>query len=231
MNNNSIQDYSELSEDYDELRYTSAQQKYLDSLRAKTVLKCLNPNKNMTILDVGTGTGSGIVFFSGLVKKMVGLDATPSMLEKAREKIKKFENDNVELVHGDASNMPFMDETFDNVISLNFIHLFVPHGIEQQKEFILEMERVCKSGGRVIVEFDNALFLALGNHYKDLPKMSEKMKVEKIVGTYMPKTGFLYDKGFFATQYFANLSKLPIFKRFAYKWIVEFRKKNKISGK
>lgn len=224
MNKNGIEDYSEIAKEYDEQRYITDAQLHLDSLRYNSVVECLRPNSEMTIIDVGTGTGSGIVFFANSVKKLVGLDGTQAMLDKAQEKIIKSGISNVELVHANALEIPYEDETFDNVISLNFIHLFVSFGIEKQKEFISEMGRVCKTGGKVIVEFDNALYLELGNNYCDLVAMSSRLKMDNIIGTYLPKTGVLYNKNKYISSVYSKLARLPFLKRFAYKWIVQFRK-------
>lgn len=224
MNNNGIEDYTEIAKEYDELRYVTDTQLFLDSLRNKSVNECLKPNTDMTIIDVGTGTGSGIIFFAKSVKKMVGLDGTEAMLDRAKEKIQKSGICNVDLVHANALEIPFEDETFDNVISLNFIHLFVPLGIDKQKEFISEMERVCKKGGKVIIEFDNALYLGLGNNYSDLTVMSDRMKIDNIVGTYLPKTGALHKINIQLTRLYAKLANIPFLRRFAYKWIVQYRK-------
>lgn len=224
MKTEGIEDYTQLASDYDELRYNSLQQLFLDTLRFQAVHKCLEPSNSMTIIDVGTGTGSGIIYFARLVKKMVGLDGTEAMLDRAREKIISSEIANVELVYANALKIPFADETFDNVISLNFIHLFVPFGIDKQKEFISEMERVCKIGGKVIVEFDNAIFLELGNKYSDFAKMSSRMTLQNVVGLYLPKTESLYNKSIAMAKCYSKIANAPFIKRLAYKWVVQFRK-------
>lgn len=225
MKTDGIEDYTHLASDYDEKRYVNDGQKYLDSLRYRAMNTLLEPNKEMTIIDVGTGTGSGIVFFANSVKKMVGLDGTEAMLVKARNKMEERGISNVELVHANALSIPFENETFDNVISLNFIHLFAAYSTDKQKEFISEMERVCKKGGNVIVEFDNALYLKeLGNSYNDLFQMSPKMKVEKIIGTYLPKTHTLFQYSVKVADAYSAVARLPVTKRFAYRWIVKYKK-------
>ena len=53
-----------------------------------------------------------------------------------------------------AQRLPFVDNCFDTVVSLNFLHLF---SLDAQGQMVREMKRVLKPGGRLILEFDNAL--------------------------------------------------------------------------
>ena len=55
---------------------------------------------------------------------------------------------------GLAQAIPFPDELFDVVISLNFLHLFPP---PSQRVFVEEMVRVLRPEGLLLLEFDNAL--------------------------------------------------------------------------
>lgn len=147
------------------------------------------------------------------------------MLERAKTKAKDLQLTNVEFVHADALKIPYDANTFDSVISLNFIHLFVPEGLDRQRAFVSEMERVCKPGGRVIIEFDNADYLDLGNRYSDLPAMSRTMHCESIVGTYFPKTAAVYKLSSTLAQAYTRAARKGPLSRFAYKWVVSFVKR------
>jgi ubiquinone/menaquinone biosynthesis C-methylase UbiE len=223
MEPKAIQDYTALAATYDELRYVTPQQIFLDTLRHEAVRTCLVPNRNMTVLDVGTGTGSGVVFFAQSVRQMVGLDGTRAMLARARAKLQARGITNVELVHANALHIPYADSTFDNVISLNFIHLFAPL-VDRQQAFVAEMERVCRPGGKVIVEFDNAMYLELGNKYADLPRMSESMRLDRILGTYLPRTAALHSTSAYAAGLYGRAAASAFLTRYAYKWVVQFTK-------
>ena len=125
MNIDKIQQYTKLAKNYDKKRYIKEDDSFIDFLRKERFKKLLNPDKNMILLDVGTGTGSGLLFFSNAVKTMTGLDGTKAMLRKAKSKIRKNKIDNAFIVQANALQMPFKDEQFAAVISLNFIHLFL----------------------------------------------------------------------------------------------------------
>ncbi|GFO66550.1 hypothetical protein GMLC_01290 [Geomonas limicola] len=225
MGKDGVQDYTLLASDYDALRYTEEGQLYLDHLRHQAMRELLCPTREMEIIDVGTGTGSGIMFFARSVKSMVGLDATAAMLDKARAKMETLGIDNVRLIQGNAFELPFDDESFDHVISLNFIHLFAAFSLDRQIALVAEMERVCKKGGRVVIEFDNKRFLKeLGNSFDELPRMSSTMRLEKVVGTYLPKTKTLFRVSRGLAGLYSSLARVPVLERFAYKWIAQYRK-------
>jgi ubiquinone/menaquinone biosynthesis C-methylase UbiE len=62
-----------------------------------------------------------------------------------------------------AQHLPFADHSFHTVVSLNFLHLF---SVETQRQMVQEMKRVVKPGGRLILEFDNALHGGLVGPFK-----------------------------------------------------------------
>lgn len=220
-----VHDYTKLADDYDTTRYLGDFEETLDTLRCETFSKLLQPDSSMKIIDVGTGTGSGIMFFADKVKSIVGLDGTEAMLDKASEKMKLKGITNVILVHADALNIPYDNDEFDHVVSLNFIHLFASVDISKQKEFVKEMERVCKKTGSVLIEFDNKMYLSeLGNSFSDLFRMSDTMKLDCILGTYMPKMRLFYRISSGLARVYAKLGWLPFFKRFAYRWVVKYTK-------
>jgi ubiquinone/menaquinone biosynthesis C-methylase UbiE len=106
--------------------------------------------KALKCLDVGCGTGRGVSFLTQQGYDIVGLDYTMNMLKVCQGKLDCAES--AKLVQGDAGILPFPDNCFDCIISLNFLHLF---SSENQKKFIDEMARVLKPGGTLICEFDN----------------------------------------------------------------------------
>lgn len=101
------------------------------------------------VLDVCCGTGmltAELAKSAGRYGKVVGLDFCHEMLVKARE---KFENSsfpsNIELIEGNAMQLPFADNTFDCAI-IGFGLRNVP----DIENVLGEMRRVVRSGGRVV---------------------------------------------------------------------------------
>lgn len=118
-------------------------------------------------LDLATGTGDVAIEMvkNPAVKKVVGLDMSEGMISKGVEKlgIKGLTN-RIELIHGDAQNIPFDQASFD-VVTMSFGIRNVPDASQCLKDAF----RVLKPGGRMIVmEFalpKNKLFRALHLFY------------------------------------------------------------------
>ena len=98
------------------------------------------------ILDVACGPGVVTAALAGRAAGLTAFDATPAMLEKARQRCADAGLDNVRFQEGDAQNMPFEDACFDGVVTRLAIH----HFSEPQK-VMNEIFRVLKPGGRAII--------------------------------------------------------------------------------
>jgi len=102
-----------------------------------------------SVLDLGSGAGNDCFVARAIVGetgKVVGIDFTDAMLEKARKNKAKLGFQNVEFVKGDIEDMPLADNQFDVVIS-NCVLNLVP---DKRKAFA-EIKRVLKPGGHFCV--------------------------------------------------------------------------------
>lgn len=101
--------------------------------------------KGDTVIDLGSGAGNDCFvarFETGETGKVIGIDFTPAMLEKARKNAEKLGFKNVEFLEGDIENMPVSDEIADVVVS-NCVLNLVP-----DKDAVLkDIYRVLKPGG------------------------------------------------------------------------------------
>jgi DNA gyrase subunit B len=95
--------------------------------------------KDAVLLDVCTGTGQVGGHFRGRVGRIVGVDLTEGMLEKARTRLD-------EVVVGRAEALPFPDETFDIAIIRQALHF-----VDTPVAALREMYRVLKKGGQAII--------------------------------------------------------------------------------
>ncbi len=95
------------------------------------------------ILDVGCGTGRWLRRYLSLGLDATGVDATPQMLRVARTR-----GTISPLAAGEANHLPFRDEEFDVVSDVTVIQ-HIPTA--QQPQALLEMTRVLKPGGRLIL--------------------------------------------------------------------------------
>lgn len=103
------------------------------------------------ILDVATGTGDlAILLQKNTGTKVIGYDLSQKMLDVGIEKIKKKGlSDKIQMIKGDAENMPFDNESFDSITCAFGIRNF-----ENLTDGLQEMKRVLKTGSSMyILEF------------------------------------------------------------------------------
>jgi len=108
-----------------------------------------NIKLGQTVLDLGSGAGNDCFVIRSIVGengKVVGLDFSEPMIEKARKNAEKLKFENIEFVLGDIENLPFKNNQFD-MVSSNCVLNLVP---DKTKAFN-EIHRVLNSNGHFCV--------------------------------------------------------------------------------
>ncbi|MDL2307757.1 methyltransferase domain-containing protein [Desulfovibrio sp. OttesenSCG-928-C06] len=78
---------------------------------------CTEPRKPCRVLDIGCGTGVQLEYLDMAGFECAGVDESPEMLERAKERCK-----NANLVQAPADKLPFADNSFDTAILSLILH-------------------------------------------------------------------------------------------------------------
>ncbi len=101
--------------------------------------------KGDTVIDLGSGAGNDCFIArheTGENGKVIGIDFTETMIDKARTNAEKMNYNNVEFRYGDIEEMPVSDNVADVIVS-NCVLNLVPN----KEKVISEIYRVLKPGG------------------------------------------------------------------------------------
>lgn len=118
-------------------------------------LGCGNPGaianlkEGETVLDLGCGAGFDVFLAArkvGKKGKVIGVDMTEAMIEKARSNAQKNGIDNVEFILGEIEELPLADNSIDVIISNCVINLS-----PAKEKVFAEAKRVLKIGGRLAI--------------------------------------------------------------------------------
>ncbi|MEK3886029.1 demethylmenaquinone methyltransferase [Bacillus sp. FSL K6-3431] len=138
--------FEKIYDNYDKMNTIISFQQHIKWRNA--TMKKMSVSKGDKALDLCCGTGDWTIALAKSVGddgKVVGLDFSQNMLKIAKEK-KDLENlQQIELIHGNAMELPFPDDTFDYV-TIGFGLRNVP----DYTQVLMEMNRVLKPGGMAV---------------------------------------------------------------------------------
>jgi len=123
--------------------------------------------KGDIVIDLGSGAGNDCFIAraeTGETGKVIGIDFTPAMIEKARTNAEKRGFTNVEFRQGDIENMPVADNAADVVVS-NCVLNLAPN----KQAVFKEIYRVLKVGGH----FSISDIVLTGELPKELKSVAE----------------------------------------------------------
>ena len=141
----------------------------------QAAIQHLEIEQGTKILEVGVGTGLSLPLYPRHCE-ITGIDLCDSMLKRGRDKVRRYVLNHVQLVKMDASSLQFEDETFDAVVAA-----YVISTVPDPRKVLLEMIRVCKENGRIV----------LLNHFSNGNKLISM--VERMISPLCTHIGFRTD--------------------------------------
>ena len=126
--------------------YMNEGNKVITELTYKSVFKTAGGN----ILEIGFGNGFFIPqLIEGGLEKIYGIDYSKIMVDEASKLLEKYiAEDKVELKFGSADSIPYPDNCFDKVCSINTIYFW-----DDTEKVISEIKRVLKKNGNASIGF------------------------------------------------------------------------------
>lgn len=118
-----------------------------DEERIRRLVAAARLTGDERVLDIATGPGYIAEAFAGAAREVVGVDLTDAMLAIAKERTNQRGISNVSFRAADAQNLPFENGEFDVVVCRLALH-----HLQKPLQVLREMARVCRAGGRVLVE-------------------------------------------------------------------------------
>ena len=168
--------------------------------RKVAVRHIADTSEPLQVLDLATGTGD---FAIAIAQKLTtgshvtGIDLSEKMLELGRGKVTvEGLSERVDLLRGNAEQLPFADESFDRVSVA-----FGVRNYENLQKGLSEACRVLRAGGKLVVlELsypDNRFLLWCYKVYalKALPWFGELISGERTAYTYLPESILRFPKG------------------------------------
>ncbi len=121
------------------------------------------------VLDVGCGTGKLLETYADVGAQCAGIDMSEAMLGEARRLL----GDRADLRIGDATAMPYEDDSFDLAICSLMIHELDP---DRQRGVLSEMARVVKPSGRqLIVDYRDGSLRLKGHVLRTFSTVAERV--------------------------------------------------------
>ena len=116
---------------------------YIHLLQTAALEEVLELRGDEVVLDFGCGSGRISHWIAPRVKRVIGLEVTPEMIEVAED---NRVTDNVEFMLYDGFHFPVLPTPVDLVLSIGVLQIME---LERLKEALSQLKKVLKSGGRL----------------------------------------------------------------------------------
>lgn len=132
-----------------------------EKLKLQSLVNSWNIKKGSLTLEVGGGTGDLSPFLLnkiGLKGLLVFIDISPKMVERAKDKLKKYKN--VKYFSGDIHVFSY-EQKFDSIVIFNTF----PHFFDKKAAFT-NCYKLLRKGGSLIISHNSSRWSIVGRHKK-----------------------------------------------------------------
>lgn len=170
--------YDTIADIYDQTRWLTES---VAEEVADFIVELVNASPETSFLEPGVGTGLNVLPLVRRGYAVTGIDVSQEMLDQFRQKLPEAPQ-NLSLIHADASQLPFPEQSFDVVLTVHMVHT-----VSNWKTFLDEIDRVLRIGGFYLnaqwitpparIEFER-YFRTILSKYEEL---RESKPVDKVI--------------------------------------------------
>ena len=152
------------------------------------------------VLECACGTGAISTYIAAKCKSLIATDFSEGMLKQASKKCRKYQN--VTFQKADITKLDFAYMSFDKVVAGNVIHL-----LPEPEKALHELERVVKSGGKIIIPTYINMSKGTGKAaVKFIALLGANFKRQFTLDSYKQ---FFADKGYSSVEYHVVDGRMP----------------------
>lgn len=157
-----------------------------EGVKIQSMVDLWNIEKGSRVLEVGGGTGDLSPYLMeklGIDGRLVFLDISPEMVEKAKEKLHEYKN--IQFFCADISDFSTAC-AFDNIIVFNAF----PHFIDKKKA-LSNIHRLLKPDGTLIISHNSSRWSIVGHHKrKKIDSLVSEFPEDAVVFNMLNDTGY-----------------------------------------
>ena len=144
--------------DYEFDRGASPRAGEIENLSTQELLEFIEPRSTDVLFDAGCGTGVNVLLLHSKVQRIVAMDYSESAIARCQRHIAARKITNVDLMHGDVTDVPLPDASADIVLCMSVLQYL--NDAEARRAFA-EFARILRSRGTVILHVKNISSLYL----------------------------------------------------------------------
>lgn len=193
--------YDNIAPIYDQTRWLT--QTVAEAV-ADFIVDLVGATPETSFLEPGIGTGLNVLPLVRRGYSVTGIDVSQEMLNQFRQKLNGTPA-NLKLIHADASQLPFPDNSFDVVLTVHMLHT-----VSEWTAFLDDIDRVLKPGGFYLNcqwitpparrEFEGYFREILSKHEGSKP---ESKRVDAAIQD-IDVEGYLHQKGYLSNYLVAK---------------------------